>query len=73
MIIHPFQCECDACKLIDEWQKARKKALQYIYNNDALVREKADELHHSRMLGPPTCLQCIQIAARKRYQELTII
>lgn len=39
------------------------------YNADPVLQQKADALHHSRMLSGPACHQCIEITLKRMEKE----
>ena len=39
------------------------------YNSDPVLRQKADALHHSRLMSGPACHQCIEVALKRMEKE----
>ena len=44
---------------------------QDIYDKNEKIKKIADEIHNKRMLPPPTCTQCIKIAAERYAKSLS--
>lgn len=47
------------------------KVLQDTYNNDPVLKKRADEIHISRLMEPPACFQCMVMAARQLGYTIT--
>jgi hypothetical protein len=45
------------------------RALMAEYNQNPALKEIADSLHYHRMLGGPTCLDCIRRANRMLFEH----
>jgi hypothetical protein len=49
-----------------KWKRERHEArLRRVYYLNWHVKHLADSIHSSRMMAPPACDQCIQIAIRQ--------
>ena len=49
----------------DQPDEQVKDWLLHKYFTDLRVRAVADQIHHSRMMAPPACLDCIQRAINR--------
>jgi hypothetical protein len=59
--------ESDAA--IREIENRKAAAWQAIYDSNPEVKKLADEIHSQRMLTPPACSQCIEIAVRRLEKQ----
>jgi hypothetical protein len=48
-----------------------ERQLRCRYEEDESLRRKADAIHERRMLPPPTCDDCIEIALAKRLEKVS--
>ena len=58
----------DASKLTPE-DLVHDQWLMEQYNADPVLRQKADALHHSRLMSGPACHQCIEVALKRMEKE----
>lgn len=54
---------------ISEAEEAERRAAYALYELDPKVKKLADEIHNSRMMPPPCCYHCIQIAISRLEAE----
>lgn len=52
--------------LLDGKPSERQRDLRRLYDEDESLRREADAIHERRLLPPPTCYGCIELALEKR-------